>query len=334
MKKEVKEILDDLKKGTLKPIYLLDGEEPYYVDLVVDEFESKLLQPHERDFNLTILYGKDSKWVDVVNACRSYPAFAERRLVILKEAAQLKDLSLLESYAKQPSETTVLVIAHKYSKVDGRLNLTKQVKKTGVYQTFEKVKDFEIVNWILNYCKEHQLKINDANANLLAAYLGNDLQKIVNELQKLVINLNPGDEILGDHIEKYIGISKEYNTYEFPKALLNRNAELAFKIATHLSKNPKTNPLISIVLNCYAEFSKLYQLHYIKQSTDAEIASQIGTKPFFVKDYRRAATLYSIKQTVQAILLLQECNLNAVGVGTNANDHTLLKEYTAKILSL
>lgn len=332
--KEVKEILSDLKNGTLKPVYLFDGEEAYYMDLISDEFEEKLLQPHERDFNLTILYGKDSNWTDVVNACRSYPAFADKRLVILKEAAQLKNIQLLEQYIQQPSVSTVLLIAYKYSKLDGRYAMVKTLKKNGGYYTFDKIKDFQIKSWILTYCQEHKLKISDSNANLLGAYLGTDLQKIVNELQKLVINLQPGEEILAEHIEKYIGISKEYNIYEFSKALLNRNTELAFKIASHFSKNPKESPLVNIVANCYNEFAKLYQVHYLRNNSDDEIAKKIGANPFFVKDYKLAATRYSIKQTVQAILLLQELNLNAIGVGTSSNNHTLLKEYTAKILSL
>lgn len=332
--KEVKEILNDLKKGIVKPVYVLDGEEAYYIDKITDEFEEKLLQAHERDFNLSVLYGKDSTWADVVNACRSYPAFAERRLVILKEAAQLKDLQKLDQYIQQPTQSTVLIIAHKYGKVDGRSSMVKTLKKTGGYYTFNKVRDYEIKNWILNYCSEHQLNINDANANLLGAYLGTDLQKIVNELQKLVINLKPGEEIKAEHIEKYIGISKEYNIFEYPKALLNRNAEMAFKIANHFTKNPKDNPLVVIVANCYAEFAKLYQLHYLRNSPDAEIASKLGTNPYFIKDYKQAATYYNLKQTVQAILLLQEFNLNAIGVGTTTSNHNLLKEYTAKILSL
>lgn len=334
MTKEVKEIFSDIKNNNLKPIYLLDGEEPYYIDLIVDEFEAKVLQPHERDFNLSILYGKDSKWVDVVNACRSYPAFAEKRLVILKEAAQLKDLSSLDAYAKQPSDSTVLVIAHKHSKVDGRINLTKTVKKIGGHYTFDKIRDFKIVEWILNYCKENNLKLSNPNANLLAAYLGTDLQKIVNELEKLVINLQPGEEILGEHIEKYIGISKSYNVYEFPKALLNRNAEMAFKTASYFEQNPKNNSLVNIAVNCYNEFAKVYKLHYLRNMSDADIAPKLSINPFIVREYRQFATLYTLKQTVQAILLLQELNLNAIGIGTNANDHTILKEYTAKILSL
>lgn len=332
---ELKQIQSEIKKGIFKSVYVFDGEEPYFMDVLIDDFEQNVLQPHERDFNLNILYGKDSTWTDVVNACRSYPAFAERRLVILKEAAQLKNFSKLESYIAQPSPNTVLVIAYKHSKIDGRASIAKTIKKTGVYITFDKVPDYKITQWILDYCQSHQLKINDTNANLLGLYLGTDLQKIVNELGKLLINLQPNEEIKATHIEKYIGISKEYNVYEFAKAILQKQFEQAFKIVNYFIQNPKDNSLIQIVSTCYNEFAKLYVYHYCRTLSDDDIASTMKLRnKFFLKEYKLAANHYSLKQTVQAILLLQDFNLNSLGVGTLSNNHTLLKEYTSKILSL
>jgi DNA polymerase-3 subunit delta len=330
----VTNILEDIKRGTLKPIYAFDGEEPYYIDVLVDAFEQQVLQPHEKDFNLTILYGKDSTWTDVVNACRSYPAFAERRVVILKEASQLKNFTELERYTQQPSLTTILVIAHKYKKIDGRSSVLKSIKKHGVHINFEKLREDKLPTWILNYCQTHQLKINASNAALLATYLGNDLQKIVNELEKVVINITAGQEITADLIEQYIGISKEYNVFEYPKMMMQRDVEKSFRIVNYYIANPKNNPLVVIAAMLYAEFKKLYAFHYAKNMSDKDIASLLKIAPFFISSYRQYANTYSLQQTVQAIFIIQEFNLKSIGIGSANNSHTLLKELTSKILSL
>lgn len=331
---DVTKILNDIKQGTLQPIYAFDGEEAYYIDILVDAFEQQVLQPHEKDFNLTILYGKDSTWTDVVNACRSYPAFAERRVVILKEASQLKNFTELERYTQQPSASTILVIAHKYKKIDGRLSVLRSIKKNGVYLNFEKLREDKLPNWILSYCQSHQLKINPDNAALLATYLGNDLQKIVNELGKIMINITAGQEITADLIERYIGISKEYNIFEYPKVMLQRDIEKSFRIANYYIANPKNNPLVVIASMLYREFSKLYAFHYAKNMSDKDIAAALKISPYFVKDYKQYANSFSLQQTVQAIFIIQDFNLKSIGIQSANNSHTLLKELTSKILSL
>lgn len=327
-------ILSDIENKKLKPIYALDGEEPYYIDLLVDAFEKNALEPHEKDFNQTILYGKDSTWTDVVNACRSYPAFAERRLVILKEASQLRNFAELERYVAQPSETTTLVIAYKYKNLDGRSTLTKALKKKFVHITFNKMKDYDVPKWIQAYCQQHKIKINTQNVNLLAAYLGNDLQKIVNELEKVMINIAEGEEITSDLIEKYIGISKDYNIFEYPKALMNKDVEKAYRVVNYYIANPKSNPLVMISTMVYKEFSKLYQYHYARNMQEKDIATVLKLNTYFLKDYKHYSSLYNLSQTMKAIEIVQEFNLNIIGIHVANNDHTLLKELTSKILSL
>jgi DNA polymerase III subunit delta len=332
--KEVDQILSDIKTNTVKPIYVLDGEEPYYIDMVTDTFEHTLLPPHEKDFNQTIFYGKDAEWNAIVNECRSYPAFAERRLVVLKEASQMKDFAKLESYMANPAETTVFVVAYKYKKVDGRSTILKSIKKNGFYATSDKLKDYQLADWIGKYCSEHQLKINPMNAELLATYLGNDLQKIVNEIQKVSINLTESGEVTSDLIEQYIGISKEYNIFQFPAAITEKNNERAFRIANYFMANPKDAPMVVITATLYNEFSKLYQYHYAKQLPDAGVAAQLKISPFFVKNYKTAAQKFNLSQTIQAITIIQEYNLNAIGMNVANNSISLLKELTAKLLQL
>lgn len=337
--KEANEILKHIKEGAVKPVYFFDGEEAYFIDLLVDAFEHNILQPGEKDFNFRVFFGKDSAWNDIVNECRSFPVFSNKRLVILKEASQLKDLEMLESYIKNPAETTVLVIAHKYKKADGRSVLGKYIKskdaKSNVeYVTFDKLKDYQISEWILQYCVRHKLKISAANADMLATYLGTDLQKIVNEIEKVSINVKEGEEITQELIEKHIGISKEYNVFQFPKAIIERNADMTFRIVAYYVANPKEAPMVVITAMLYNEFCKLYKYHYAKNLPQAEAAKAIGIAPFFIKDYQRAAQAYNPSQTAKAIEIIQEYNLHAIGINIATNHITMLKELSFKLLSL
>lgn len=337
--KEANEILKQIKEGKTKAVYFFDGEEAYYTDLLVEAFESNILQDHEKDFNLKVFFGKDAHWNDIVNECRSFPVFAARRIVILKEAAQLKDLEMLEAYIKNPAESSLLIIAHKYKKADGRSSLVKYLKSKDAreqveYVSFDKLRDNQIADWILQYCLKHSIKINAVNADLLAAYLGTDLQKIVNELEKVSINIQPGEEITEELIEKYIGISKDYNVFQFPKAIIEKNANMAFKIVQYYMANPKEAPLVVVTAMLYNEFSKLYKYHYAKNLPQAEMAKAVGIAPFFIKDYQRASQTYNLAQTIQAIDIIHQYNLYGVGVNIAGNNMSLLKELSFKLLTL
>lgn len=334
MNKRANELLKEIRSKQVKPLYVLDGDEPYYIDLLCDAFEQHLLDPGEKDFNLNIFYGKDSDWRQIINACRSYPTFAQRRLVILKEATQLKEFQELEGYFKNPAPTTVCVVCYKYKKIDGRSSILKTIKNHGVYESFMKLRDYEVADWIRQYATAENLKISSGNCELLAAYLGTDLQKIANELEKLRINLAPGSEIDARLIEQYIGISKEYNVFEFPKSILTRNAELAFRIANFFMGNPKENPLVVITAMLYTEFNKLYKFHFTKGMSQGEAASLLKVSPYFLKDYERYARQFSLPQTIQAIHLVAEFNQKSVGINASGSSTTLLKELTYKLLSL
>lgn len=337
--KEVNELLKQIADGACKPVCFLDGEEPYYIDLLVEAFENNILQEQEKDFNFKVFFGKDAHWNDIVNECRSFPVFASRRLVIVKEASQLKDLDILEGYIKNPAETSILVIAHKYKKADGRSGLAKYMKSKEAkpkvdYLTFDKLKEHQLGEWILQYCLKHQIKINMVNADLLATYLGNDLQKIVNEISKVRINIATGDEITEELIERYIGISKDYNVFQFPKAIIERNADLVFKIVHYYIANPKEGPMVVLTAMLYNEFNKLYRYHYAKSLSPADAAKAIGIAPFFIKDYQRAAQVYTLPKTITAIDIIHRYNLHAVGINIADNNINMLKELAFKLLSL
>lgn len=332
--KELKEIEKDIQTGKLKPVYAFDGEESYYIDVLTDYFENNLLTESERDFNQTIFYGKDVEWNVLVNECRSYPAFAQRRLVILKEANQMKDFSMLDAYIQQPSDSTVLVIAYKYKKIDGRLAIVKSIAKNGKHFTFNRLKDHLLSQWIIQYCTDHHRKISPRHADIIAAHIGNDLQKISNEIDKTIINLKEGEEISEALIEEYIGISKDYNIFQFPKAILEKNTEKAFTIAKYFMANEKNFHMTLVTATLYGEFSKLYQYHYVAHLPASQISSTIKVPPFYLDEYRMASVRFDLNKTKKAIDIIHTYNLYAVGIGMAHHSASLLKELTSKLLAL
>ena len=243
MTAEFKKLIASLQSGKYAPVYLIDGEEPYYLDMITGYVEDKILQPSEKDFNLTVMYGKDVEWADVVNACRRFPMFAERQVVILKDAAQMRTLGELAGYIEHPSHTTIFLIEHRYKKVDGRSKLLKQAKDKGVYYTSDKIKDEQLPSWIQQYGNEQGFHIGHAEAETLAAYLGNDLQKIANEIEKVRINVPDEKELSDQLIKKYIGTSREYNAFEFPAVLLSGNKDKLYKMLAYFLANPKSAPM-------------------------------------------------------------------------------------------
>ncbi|HNF72121.1 MAG TPA: DNA polymerase III subunit delta [Chitinophagaceae bacterium] len=328
------ELINDVHKGKIKPVYFFDGEESFYTDQLCTFFENEILSEAERDFNLDIFYGRDASWSDIVNACRSYPSFASRRLVILKEAAQLKEFGKLESYLKNPSPTTLLVIAYKFKKLDQRTSIAKTIKSNAVHLHFEKIKDYKLAEWIQNYCTRHDVVISAANAELLAAYLGNDLQRIANEIEKVLLNTPGQREINETLIEKHIGISKEYNIFEFVKAVMRRQSEQAFRIVNYYLANPKEGSPVMVTAALYNEFDRLYRYHATPHLPDAERAALLRIKPFLMKDLQFYARQYPVTHCSRAIRLLHQYNLYSLGMQSAINDVRLLKELTVKLLTL
>ncbi len=328
------QIINDFKKGKAQPLYILDGLEPYYIDKICDAAEEFLLQPQEKDFNLSVFYGKDAEWSAVVSACRRFPMFAEKQLVIVREAQSMKDLAKLDVYIQQLMPTTVLIIAHKYKKLDARLSFTKNCAKApgSVMYTSEPVKDYQLADWIRNYGTEVKISIAPDVASVLANSLGSDLQKIVNEIEKVRLNDPLADTLTTTLVEKYIGISKDYNVFELPKALMNRNAVHAINIIQYFISRPKDAAMPLVLAGLYNSFSKLHAFHYVRNLPDKDAAQKMGVSPWAIKDFKSAVGVYNVSQTEKVLQIIYTTSQKAYGFNSSASYGDVLKEMVAEIL--
>ncbi|HTN44732.1 MAG TPA: DNA polymerase III subunit delta [Flavipsychrobacter sp.] len=327
---DIKKLFQSIKDKKFAPFYIVDGEEPFYIDVITEYFEKNILAESEKDFNLITLYGKDVEWTDVVNACRRFPMFAERQVVILKDAAQMKGLNELTSYLENPSPTTVLLIEHRFKKVDGRSKLTKLAKDRGFYFTSDKIKEEHLPGWIENYGRDSGFHIGEREAQLLAGYLGNDLQKVVNEIEKVRINV-PGEKALtSELIQKYIGISREYNVFDFPVALTNKRKDKLYPMLAFFIGNAKAAPLPLLIGSFYSHFNTVYQAQAFA-GREKELGASLRLFGDRLQDTLTAARNLQSPRIEMCINLLAEYSAKAVGVGNNASDRELLKEMVGKM---
>ena len=313
--------------------YWLEGEEDFFIDQVSNYAERHLLDEAEKGFNLTILYGKDTDWSTVINACRRYPMFAERQVVILKEAQAMRDLLKLEAYIDNPLGSTVFVVAHKQGKIDGRSKLAKLIKEKGVLLSTKKLYDNQLPGWVEVYVKELGRAISQKAGILLVDHIGNDLSRIANEIDKLLVNL-PGDKKIDEgDIEKYVGISKEYNVFELQNAVGQKDFTKVMRIVQYFAANPKAGPVQMVIPALYNFFSKVNLVFGVKGG-EKEIAATLGVHPFFVKDYMAAARQYGAEGAEKAILLLHNYNLRSIGINdSGVEDGELMKELMYKMMT-
>ena len=330
---EALQIVNDIRKGILKPIYFLYGEDPYYIDKISDYIASKVLTEEEKGFNQMVLYGKDVSIDDIVGNAKRYPMMAEKQVVIVKEAQHLsRTIENLAAYVKNPQLTTVLVICYKYKKLDKRKPLYKAVKKDGVVFESQLLRDYQIPAWIQKTGKNVGFSIPQKSAMLLAEHLGTDLGRIVSELNKLKLMLPQGIEITPAHIEENIGISKDYNNFELKKAIGERNILKATKIVTYFGQNPKDNPFVLTVTLLNMFFTQLLQYHGLKDHSPKSVASALRINPYFVDEIQTAARNFPMRRVSEIISHLREMDLKGKGVGTtNTNQADLLKELLVKI---
>jgi DNA polymerase III subunit delta len=328
------DIHKDLGNKIYHPVYLLMGEESFYIDVISDLIEDKVLTETEKEFNQSVFYGRDADVPTIISVAKRYPMMANHQVVIVKEAQHLKDIENLESYVKAPLKSTILVLCHKYKAVDKRKTFFKAVLKGGVVMDSKKMYDDKLPAWISAYVKKHGYKIGDKSAQLLADHLGNDLGKIVNEVKKVFISLPKGGEITDRLIEQNIGISKDFNVFELQNALTAKNSFKAFQIAKYFAENPKSNPMPVTMALLYNYFVKILRYHYIKDKSQANMASQLGIPPFFVKDVQAAAAKYPPSKVFLIMSDLREYDLKSKGVDSASVDHgELLKELIYKILN-
>ncbi|MFP5041865.1 DNA polymerase III subunit delta [Parasediminibacterium sp. JCM 36343] len=327
-------IIADFKKKNFKPVYWLEGEEPYFIDEIVAYAEHKILSEAEAGFNLTVYYGKDANWADVLNSCKRYPMFAERQVVVLKEAQHMKDIERLESYINSPLGSTIFVISYKEKKLDARTKFAKTVKAKGELLSTKKLYDSQLPGWAGQMIQMHGLGIDQKALLLLVDHIGNDLSRMQNEIEKLAVNLGSRKTITEDDIEKYIGVSKEFNVFELQEALAKKNLPKAIRINQYFAANPKSAPIQMVLPALYNFFSKVYMAFGIQSNDEKEVASLLGVSPFFVKSYQEAARNYK-QQGVEAILLLlHEYNLRGIGINdTGTEDADLMKELIVKMMA-
>lgn len=327
-------IITDLKNRSYRPIYFLMGEEPYYIDRITEYINNHVLGESERSFNLTVMYGKDTDVETIINTAKRYPMMASHQVVIVKEAQHIKNIDKLQYYAQKPLKSTILVINYKYQKLDKRKKIYKALQENGVIFNSKKIYEDKVPSWIISFLKTKNISIDPAGAMLLTEFLGNDLSKIANELNKLTITLPEGQhKITSGHIEKNIGISKDYNNFELQNALIHRNAPKAYKIIHYFGSNPLQNPIVLTITSLYFFFSKLLLYHFLNDRSQRNVAASLGINPFFVKDYQKAATNYNTKNVVSVISILREYDLRSKGVNNvSASTGDLLKEMVYKIL--
>lgn len=327
-------IIADFKKKNFKPVYWLEGEEPFFIDKIVDYAEHKILTDSEAEFNLTVFYGRDAEWTNVVNACRRYPMFADKQVVLLKEAQFMRDIEKLELYVENPLSSTIFVVSYKDKKVDGRSKLAKLLKQKAEFLSTKKIYDSQLPEFVNNIVKQNGLTITQRALMMIADHIGNDLSRIENEIEKLAINLGTKNNITEDDIENYIGVSKEFNVFEMQDAIAKKNFSKAVRIIQYFEANPKAVPIQMLFPTLYNFFSKVYMVFGANTNDEKMLASALAINPYFIKDYVAAARNYGFGGVEKILLLLNTYNLRSVGVNdAGTTDAGLMKEMVVKMMS-
>ncbi|MGV8878192.1 MAG: DNA polymerase III subunit delta [Sphingobacteriaceae bacterium] len=334
------DLLKDLKNRKFKPLYLLHGEEPYHIDLVSNYVEHHVLSEAEKGFNQTVLYGRDTDIMTVVNSAKRYPMMADFQVVLVKEAQEMKwgkdddkkGMDPLLSYLENPLKSTILVFCFKYNKFDKRKKTYKAIDKNGLVFESATIYENKIPAWIESFLAGKGYRINAGASALMAEYLGNDLSKIANELEKLLLNVPKEIEISSKEIQENIGISKEYNVFELQTALGKKDVLKANRIINYFEANPKANPMVMVLGTLNNFFSKVLRYHYLPDKSAQYVARELCVNPFFIKDYEQAARNYNYGKTMQVIGLLREYDLKCKGVDATADHGELMKELIFKMI--
>ena len=330
-------IIADWKQKKFKPVYWLEGEEPFFIDEVINYAEHKILNESEASFNLTVFYGKDAEWTSVVNACMGYPMFGERKVVLLKEGQQMKDIEKLENYIQKPLASTIFIVGYKEKKLDARTKFSKAVKQHGELLSTKKIYESQLPEWTKEMIESFGLTINHAALLLLVDHIGNDLSRLKNEVEKISVNLNKKKTITEDDIENYVGISKEFNVFELQDAISQRNLPKAIRIIQYFQSNPKAAPIQLILPTLYSYFSKIYTAAALNSTSEEALKPLFYYNAFAAKQASVAIKNYGFSGAEKIVLLLHEYNLKSIGINSAvsgaAADSELLKELSVKIIS-
>jgi len=331
----LEKILAGLKKQEYKPVYWLEGEEEFFIDQVIEYAEKNILSDSEASFNLTIFYGRDTSWPDLFNACTKYPMFSDKQVVILKEAQAMKDVERLENYVEKPLSSTLLFVAYKGKKLDGRTKLAKLLKDKAVLLSSKKLYDNELPEWTSELIKMKGYTINNRALSLLIDHIGNDLNRLNNEVNKLTLNLGTRKNITEDDVETFVGISKEFNVFELQQAIANKDLYKAIRIIQYFESNPKAAPIQLIFPSLYNYFSKVQMIYSVPSRDEKTVAAAIGVNAYFVRDYLQTAIKFSTHEIERVLLLLHQYNLKGIGINdAGTTDAMLLKEMTVKMIAI
>ncbi len=331
---DYKLIIKEIQAKKLEKIYFLHGEEAYFIDEITKAITENALEEHERDFNQVIIYGKDAESLSLMSELKNYPMMAARKLVILKEAQDFKQMDELESYFEQPSDTTIFVVNYKYKTFDARKKLMKFATTNGIVFKSDKVKDYQLGSWIEFYLKTLGFKITSKASMLLSEFLGNDLGRIVNEIDKLALLIEKDTTINDIHIEENIGISKDYNVFELNNALAVRDVTKAFKIVDYFAHNPKATDIIVVISTVFNYYSRLMRVHFLPQKSKEAVASALKVHPFVAGELINATKVYNPKKIAINIAILHEFDLKSKGVGNTGafSQGDLMKEMVYRLL--
>lgn len=330
---DVSKIVSDIKNGHIKPVYFLMGEEPYYIDKISEFIENNVLTEEEKGFNQMVLYGREVAIEEISDNAKRFPMMAERQVVIVKEAQDLsRTIEKLVSYVENPQLSTILVICYKYKTIDKRKKLYKAIQKNGLIYESKKLYENQVADWIRRVLSGKNYKIDTKAALMLVEFLGNDLSKISNELEKLMVVLPINSTITPKDIEENIGISKDYNNFELRKAIGERNVLSSNKIINYFSQNQKANPIVVTISLLNSFFTQILIYHSLKDKSKNSVARALKVNPYFVSDYVTAAKNYPMRKVSQVIALLREADVKSKGVGANLHSGEILKELLFKII--
>lgn len=335
----VKKVLTDLKAGKFAPVYFLQGEESFYIDLISDYIEKNALTEAEKGFNQVIVYGKDTTMASLLTHARRFPMMAQRQVVIVKEAQEIQDLNketgnrLLLDYLQKQVPSTVLVFCHKHKTLDKRKEAGKKIDQLAVCITTKKLYDNQLPEFVLEYARQNKITIDERAVAALCEFVGNDLHRLANELDKLVISLAPGEPITAEKVMSQVGISKEYNIFELQKAIIQRDTLLANKIVNYFESNTKKNPVIPVVAFLFSFFSKLLVATQAADKSDKGLASELKISPYAVRDYSLALRHFPPLKIVDNISFLREADLRLKGVDTGSmDDGQIFRELIFKLM--
>lgn len=329
--KKIEEILNHFNKRQFSPVYLLTGEENYYIDLLTSKFEEEILDEAEKDFNFTTLYGLETNAKEICSFSKQYPMMSEKRLIVVKEFQQMdkKELSSLSFYVEKPLDSTILVFVNKNKTIDKKFS--DKVNKSGIIFESAKLYENKVIPWIDKYVRDKGFSIENSATNLIFECLGNNLQKIANEIDKMSINLKEGTQITQSNVANHIGVNKDYNIFELQNAIGKLNHTKINRIVDYLLANTNENPIQAMLPNLFAYFVKIAIVSQLKDKTNESVVSAIGVSPYFAKDYIYASQIFSLEKIYQNIEMIKDYDLKTKGLGSNFDNNELFKELIFKL---